>query len=438
MSPGDTAGASSSGDALHRFVSELYPICRSLTGEGVRRTLAAIGRHIPLDVREVPSGTRVFDWTVPLEWNIRDAYVKDRAGRKVIDFARSNLHVMGYSEPVRARVAREELDAHLFSLPDHPEWIPYRTSYYQRAWGFCVTERQRAALTDDEYEVLIDTSLEPGHLTWGECVLPGETTDEILISCHVCHPSLCNDNLSGIAVATFLARQLGQERRRHTIRVLFIPGTIGSITWLGQHEGAAAKVRHGMVLTCLGDAGAVTYKQTRRGDTPIDRAAAHVLQHAGRPFTIEPFSPWGYDERQYNSPGFDMPVGCLMRTPHGRFPEYHTSADNLDLVRPEALADSLATALAIVRVVDRDARYMNLNPKCEPQLGTRGLYGAIGGVADAPRRQMAMLWVLNLSDGHHPLLEIATRAAMPFAEVVEAADLLLQHGLLGPCETARA
>lgn len=438
MNPGDTPagaqGAPSSGDALHRFVSELYPICRSLTGDGVRRTLAAIGRHIPLEVHEVPSGTPVFDWTVPLEWNLRDAHVKNRAGEKVIDVNRSNLHLVGYSEPVRARVSRAELEAHLFSLPDHPEWIPYRTSYYQRTWGFCVTEQQRAALTDDEYEVVIDTSLAPGHLTWGECVLPGETTDEILLSCHVCHPSLCNDNLSGIAVATFLARQLGQERRRHTVRVLFIPGTIGSITWLAQHEATAARVRHGLVLTCLGDAGAVTYKQTRRGTAPVDQAAAHVLQHTGRPFTIDAFSPWGYDERQYSSPGFDMPVGCLMRTPHGRFPEYHTSADNLDLVRPESLADSLETALEIVRVVDRDARYSNLNPKCEPQLGRRGLYGAIGGVPNAPRRQMAMLWVLNLSDGRHSLLDIADRAGMPFDAVDEAADLLLQHGLLGRCE----
>lgn len=436
MTAGAQPAAVADGSTLHQFVADLYPICRSLTGDGVRQTLAAIAQRIPLAVHEVPSGTPVFDWTVPPEWNIRSASIRRCSGETVVDFADSNLHVVGYSEPVRARVSRAELDAHLFSLPAHPDWIPYRTSYYSRTWGFCVTDRQRASLTDDAYDVAIDATLAPGALTWGECVLPGSTSDEILVSCHVCHPSLCNDNLSGIAVATFLARALAGAPRRHTVRVLFIPGTIGSITWLARHEEVAARIRSGLVLTCVGDPGPVTYKQTRRGTATIDRAAAHVLGAAGPDARVEPFSPWGYDERQYNSPGFDLPVGCLMRTPHGRFPEYHTSADNLDLVRPEALADSLRTALAILRIADRDATYRNLQPKCEPQLGRRGLYGAIGGVPDAPARQMAMLWVLNLSDGRHSLLDIAARAGLPFATIAEAADLLLAHDLLAPCEGA--
>jgi aminopeptidase-like protein len=434
------AGAAALGAQLHRFVSDLYPICRSITGNGLRRTLALIGEHIPLTLHEVPSGTAVFDWTVPLEWNITDAYVKTLAGERVIDFTRSNLHVVGYSEPVRARVSRAELDAHLFSLPGHPDWIPYRTSYYERSWGFCVSQRQRDQLTDREYEVVVDASLEPGHLTIGECVLPGDTADEVLISCHACHPSLCNDNLSGIAVATFLAKRLASQPRRFTYRFLFIPGTIGSITWLARNQATVPRIRHGLVLTCLGDPGALTYKRSRRETADVDRAAEHVLGHSGAPFTVEPFSPWGYDERQYCSPGFDLPVGCLMRTPHGRFPEYHTSADDLDLVRAEALADSLETCAAILRVLDGNRCYVNLAPKGEPQLGKRGLYSAIGGVPDAGAQKMAMLWVLNLSDGGHSLLDIAQRSGLAFAVVAEAAGLLASYDLLriAPGDSARS
>ena len=424
------AGAASLGAELHRFVAELYPICRSITGHGLRRTLALIGERIPLTLHEIPSGTRVLDWTVPPEWNITDACVKNLAGERVIDFGRSNLHVVGYSEPVRARVSRAELDAHRFSLPERPDWIPYRTSYYERSWGFCVSQRQRNQLTDSEYDVVLEASLEPGHLTIGECVLPGDIADEILISCHACHPSLCNDNLSGIAVATFLAKRLAGQRRRYTYRFLFVPGTIGSIAWLARNDTVVGRIRHGLVLTCLGDAGTLTYKRSRRDTAEVDRAAEHVLRHSGAEFTIEAFSPWGYDERQYCSPGFDLPVGCLMRTPHGRFAEYHTSADDLSFVQPAALADSLETCAAILGVLDGNRRYVNLVPKGEPQLGKRGLYSAIGGVPDAAAQKMAMLWVLNLSDGHHSLLDIAQRSGLAFAMVAEAAGLLAGHDLL--------
>jgi aminopeptidase-like protein len=423
-------GPAALGAELHQFIADLYPICRSLTGEGVRRTLALVGAHIPLTVHEVPSGTPVLDWTVPLEWNLTDAYVKTLSGERVIDAGRSNLHVVGYSEPVHARISRTALDARLFSLPATPDWIPYRTSYYERSWGFCVSQRQREQLTDDEYEVCIDATLAPGHLTFGECVLPGDEPGEVLVSCHTCHPSLCNDNLSGIAVATFLARRLAAERRRYTYRFLFIPGTIGSITWLARNEATLPRIRHGLVLTCLGDGGGITYKRSRRDDAEIDRAAEYVLRQSGAPFAVEPFSPWGYDERQYCSPGFDLPVGCLMRTPHGRFPEYHTSADDLSLVRPEALAHSLETCAAILQVLERNRRYLSLNPRGEPQLGKRGLYSAIGGVPDAAAQKMAMLWVLNLSDGRHSLLDIARRSDLPFAAIADAADLLVRHDLL--------
>ena len=418
------------GREMYRLVSDLYPICRSITGNGVRHTLAIIGRQIPLEVREVPSGTPVFDWTVPPEWNIRDAYVKNSRGDRVIDFEQCNLHVVSYSVPVRARMSRAELGAHLFSLPDRPDWIPYRTSYYDRTWGFCISHRQYEALPDEEYEVVIDSSLEPGHLTYGECVLPGQLDDEILISCHVCHPSLCNDNLSGIALATFLARHLSTEPRRYSYRFLFVPGTIGSITWLALNEARVPRIRHGLVLTGVGDSGKVTYKKSRRGDADVDRAFLHVLRHSGHDFECEEFSPYGYDERQYCSPGFNLPVGCFMRTPYGRYPQYHTSADNLEFVQPRALADSFATCTAGLAVLDGNGRYLNQNPKCEPQLGTRGLYDAIGGASDTKARQMAMLWVLNLSDGSCSLLDIAERAGMPFASVRQAARLLLDHRLV--------
>jgi aminopeptidase-like protein len=422
------------GTQMHALIAELYPICRSITGEGLRETLRRLEAYIPLTIHEVASGTKVLDWTVPREWNIRDAYVKNSRGERVVDFRRSNLHVLNYSVPVRRTVSLAELRAHCFTLPDHPDWIPYRTSYYEEAWGFCLTHRQLQALPDDEYEVVIDSTLAPGHLTYGELVLPGETTDEILVSCHACHPSMCNDNLSGIAVATYLARSLEGEgqRRRHTYRFLFIPGTIGSITWLARNEDVVPRIKHGLVLASVGDSGGLHYKASRRGTADIDRAVAHVLHHTGRPFETMPFTPYGYDERQYCSPGYDLAVGCLSRTPYARYPEYHTSADNLDFVRPESLADSHATALAVCDVLDGNETYVNLCPKGEPQLGRRGLYQAIGGQSQTRGSELALLWLLNLSDGCHSLLDIAERAGLPFPEIRRSADALLVHRLLTP------
>lgn len=413
---------------MHALMSELFPICRSITGAGFRTSLQRLAQLVPITLSEVPSGTRVFDWTVPREWNIRDAWIADSAGRRLVDFRASNLHVVNYSVPVRARMSLEELRPRLHTLPAQPDLIPYRTTYYAEDWGFCLSQQQLEALPAGEYEVCIDATLEPGHLTYGECLLPGATTDEILISVHSCHPSLANDNLSGMAVAAFLARALQAESRRHTFRFLFIPGTIGSITWLALHEAEAARIRHGLVLSCLGDPGPSTYKRSRRGNTLVDRAAAHVLAHGG-PHTLTDFVPYGYDERQYCSPGFDLAVGCLTRTPNGRFPEYHTSADNLAFVRPEALEDSLEKCLRIVEVLERDDVYLNLNPRCEPQLGRRGLYRATGG-RELPGFEMALLWVLNLSDGRHSLLDIAQRAGAPFRVILGAAKALEEADLL--------
>lgn len=415
------------------LMEELYPICRSITGEGVRETLKIIQTRIPLEVREVPSGTKVFDWTVPLEWNVSDAYVMNRAGKRVIDFQSHNLHLMSYSVPVRKTMSLEELRPHLFSLPAHPEWIPYRTSYYKENWGFCIRHADLQRLSDEEYDVVIDSTLQAGSLTYGELYLPGKVSDEVLVSCHVCHPSLCNDNLSGIAVAVMLAETMAARSRRYSFRFLFIPGTIGSITWLAQNEQRVPHIRHGLVLTGVGDAGSVTYKKSREGNAEIDRAMAHVLRYSGEAHSIIDFFPYGYDERQYCSPGFNLPVGCFMRTPHGQYPEYHSSADNMDLIRSESLVRSYAQCLQAFELLEGNRVYVNQNQKCEPQLGKRGLYRAVAGQQENQSRELALLWVLNLSDGRHTLLDIAERADLPFGQIQSAADALGEAGLLKEC-----
>jgi aminopeptidase-like protein len=414
---------------LHNFAAELFPICRSITGEGIRRTLALIGNRIPLEKIDVPTGTSVFDWTVPKEWNVRDAYIKGPDGKRVVDFQCCNLHLLNYSAPVQAIMSLSELKPHLFTLPDKPDWIPYRTSYYQESWGFCLSHNQMLALQDGDYEVSIDSTLEDGRLTYGECYLPGRSTAEVLISCHACHPSLANDNLSGLTVATFLARFLAGRDLHYSYRFLFIPGTIGAITWLARNRESVGRIHHGLVLTCVGDAGGFHYKKSRRGDAEIDRAVAHVLRHQSEPSEILEFSPYGYDERQYCSPGFNLPVGCLMRSLWGAFPEYHTSADNLDFIRPLQLAGSLRVCAAILDALENNRRYRNLNPYCEPQLGRRNLYRSTGGEGIGVEIS-ARLWVLNLSDGDHSLLDVAERSGLPFSAVSDAAEVLCQDGLL--------
>lgn len=422
--------ASTAGQEIYQLIEELYPICRSITGDGFRSSLNIMAKHIPLDVHEVPSGTQVLDWVIPREWNIRDAYIKNAAGEKIVDFLKSNLHVLNYSVPIDRKMKLDELKDHLFSLPEYADWIPYRTSYYKENWGFCITDRLLKSLPDEEYEVCIDSSLEDGHLTYGEYFLRGELEDEFLISCHSCHPSLCNDNLSGIGVAVHLAKELSQRKLRYSYRFLFIPGTIGSITWLALNKDRASKIQHGLVVACVGDAGNLHYKKSRRGDAEIDRAVSHVLKHSNQAYEIIDFFPYGYDERQYSSPGFDLAVGSLSRSPHGQFPQYHTSADNLDFMSKDALGDSLAKYLAVIDVIEGNRHYRNLNPFGEPQLGKRGLYGAFGGRKDSNMYEMAMLWVLNLSDGKHSLLDIAEKSGTAFPFIQEAAQKLLQNGLL--------
>lgn len=418
------------GQEMHALVERLYPLCRSITGDGVRATLDIVGEYLPLQVHEVPTGTEVLDWTVPQEWNIRDAYVKDAAGRRVVDFAASSLHVLGYSVPVAATMPLSELRPHLFTLPEQPSLIPYRTSYYAPQWGFCLAQEVLDALPEGDYEVRIDSTLADGHLTYAEHVVPGRVAEEVIVSCHVCHPALANDNMAGVAVAVFLARELARRDPWYTYRFIFAPGTIGAITWLARNAERLEQVRHGLVLACAGDPGQLTYKQSRRGDAEIDRVVAHVLAASQRPHEIRGFTPYGYDERQYCSPGFDLGVGSLSRTPYAGYPEYHTSGDDLDFVTPEAMEDTLALCREAFAVLDRNRSYVNLSPYGEPQLGRRGLYDSLGGRSDAKEAQMAMLWVLSMSDGTKSLLDVSERSGLPFDAVAAAADALLGAGLI--------
>lgn len=423
------------GNEMYGLAAELYPFCRSITGEGLRRTLQSVQRQVPLQMHEVPSGSQVFDWTVPKEWNVYDAYVKNEQGERVVDFRKHNLHVVNYSVPVKRRMSLAELTPHLFTLPEQPDWIPYRTSYYKETWGFCLAHREFEKLREGEYEVCIDSTLAPGSLTIGEFYLAGEIEDEILISCHCCHPSLANDNLSGISLAVALAKRLSTVTRRYSYRFLFLPGTIGAITWLALNEARAARIRHGLVLSCVGDSGEFTYKKSRRGNAEIDRAVVHVLNSCGEPHRVIEFFPYGYDERQYCSPGFDLAVGCLMRSQHGTFPEYHTSADNLTFIQPSSLERSFTRLLEVVHVLEQNHFFINQNPKCEPRLGKYGLYGGMGGDRRGDFGELALLWVLNLSDGQHDLLAIAERSGIRFGEIAAAAEALVMCGLLKPRDT---
>lgn len=421
------------GQSIYKLCQQLYPICRSITGDGVRETLNILKKHIPLQVHEVPSGTTVFDWTVPKEWNIRDAWIKDSKGNKVVNFKDNNLHLLNYSIPVHGKIDLATLKDHLYTLPDQPDLIPYRTSYYKKNWGFCLTHHQYEQLEEGTYEVCIDASLEPGNLTYGELLIPGEKEEEILFSAHICHPSLANDNLSGISILTYLAQALQQQQNQFSYRFIFIPGTIGSITWLSRNEEVIPKIKGGLVASLLGDSGDFTYKKSRRGQTEMDFIVQHVLQKMNLEHEVLEFIPYGYDERQFCAPAFDLAVGNLTRSQFGTYPEYHTSADNLQLIKPKYLEVSFQVYQAVIATFEKNIFYKNLHPQGEPQLGKRGLYDAIGGNNDSKTMQMAMLWVLNLSDGEHSLLHIAKKAGLPYELIQKVSGILEHKGLLRKC-----
>jgi aminopeptidase-like protein len=429
--PPDFAGL---GSAMHALAAELFPITRSLTGPGYRETLdgleavsGSMQRH------RVPTGEQVFDWTVPKEWTIRDAWIRAPDGELVCCLAEHNLHVVSYSVPVHARMTLEELQPRLHSLREQPDAIPYRTTYYLEDWGFCLTDRRRRELVPGEYEVLIDATLAPGHLELGEVTVPGTSDAEILFSTYCCHPSMANNELSGPLVTAYLAAlvRTRQAPPRHTYRFLFLPETIGAIAYLAHFgERLRRRLAAGWVVTCVGDPGAFTYKCSRRGDALPDRITAHVLRHGGGPYSLVGFFPSGSDERQYCSPGFDLPVGSLMRTMYGCYPEYHTSLDNLKLITPQALAGSLQAYWRVVEALEANEVLVNTQPYCEPQLSKRGLYPTTGGGLGDERRLQDTMLVLNWCDGERDLLDVAERSERPIWALREVAEELLSHRLL--------
>jgi aminopeptidase-like protein len=444
------------GKNMHELMIELFPICRSITGNGVRQSLQILQNHISLDISEIPSGTKVFDWTIPREWNINDAYIKNSKGEKIIDFKKSNLHVLSYSTPIRIKLSLQELLPHLHSLPDQPNVIPYRTSYYKENWGFCITHNQLINLQDDEYEVVIDSTLENGSLTYAEFFIQGESNDEVLFSCYTCHPSMCNDNLSGVVLFTFLAKHLKNLSLKYSYRFLFIPETIGAITWLSQNESNVKKIKHGLVAYCVGDPGNSSYKKSRQGNAEIDQIVMEVLKDTGEEHKVVDFFPTGSDERQFCSPGFNLPVGALVRTFASEFSEYHTSADNTEFVKAQYLGDTLSKYVKVITKLEEnfgkfkpndkeklgksikeknDRIFLNLNPKCEPQLGKRKLYHDIGSQIPSQGgkkiiNQFALLWVLNYSDGFHYLSDIVKLSGYDLIDIENSADALVKSHLL--------
>jgi aminopeptidase-like protein len=430
MDAGVASAATDRGAQLFALVEELYPICRSITGNGTRATLEMLERYVTLQRTEVPTGRKVFDWEIPREWNIRDAYIKNAAGERIVDFKRHNLHVVNYSTPVSARMTLGELRPHLFSLPQQPDWIPYRTSYYKDSWGFCLPHRQLESLPDGEYEVCIDSTLTNGSLTYAEAFMPGESSDEVLIYTHICHPSTCNDNLSAIAVATFLAQSIGARARRLSYRFVFAPTTIGGVTWLALNEPRVGRIRHGLVLASLGDRGQFVYKRSRRGNADVDRIVEYVLEQTSAG-VAEDFSPYGYDERQFCSPGFNLPVGRLTRTPNGRYPEYHTSADDLSFITAASLDGALRICERVCELAEANVAYVNLSPKCEPRLGPRGLFNR-GMPGNPTEFEHAILWILNQSDGTNDLLDIALKSKIGFSVLTAAANALCEAKLITP------
>lgn len=419
---------SDEGSSAYTTVEALYPYCRSITGDGTRDTLSFIDKQIGLEITELQTGTQVFDWAVPKEWNIRDAYIISPSGEKIVDFKACNLHVTGYSTPVHKNLTKDELLPHLHSLPEYPEWIPYTYSYHNETWGFSISHNQLSSLTDGTYEVVIDSELKDGSLSYGELLIKGKSEDEFLIYTHICHPSLCNDNLSGIAVAIEVAKKLQEAKGlNYSYRFVFAPTTIGSISWLSQNQARLERIKAGLVIAVAGDKGKLSYKKSRNQGSLVDKLALQALSR--KDFNILEFSPFGYDERQFCSPGINLPIGRLTRTPNGCYPEYHTSADNLTIVHPECMADTIESCLDIVELFENNRKFKNTRPFGEPHLGKHGLYKK-AGTYNIQTNTLAILWALNQSDGEHSILDIAEKSGLDYREILQACKALYDINLL--------
>ncbi len=422
------------GQEMYALAERLFPICRSITGPGFRETLRILEEITgPMATHRYATGTKAFDWTIPKEWVIRDAWIKNSRGEKIVDFKRNNLHVVGYSTPVHKKMSLEELQPYLHSLVEQPDAIPYLTSYYKERWGFCLSQKQRDALLPGEYEAYIDSDLKQGHVTLGEVVVEGETEEEILFSTYCCHPSMANNELSGPLLCSFLARHLKErgEKLRYTYRFLFLPETIGSIAYLSRFgERLKKNLKAGFVVTCVGDPGEFTYKLSRRGDCYADQVALHVLSQSDVPYQVVDFFPPGSDERQYCSLGFDLPVGSLMRSMFSKYPQYHTSLDDLSFVTAAALGESLQMYARVVQALEKDGTYEVTSPYCEPQLGPRGLYPSLGSQKNNEQKIWDITALINFCDGENSLLQVGNRVNRPVWELAPVADELVSHDLL--------
>jgi aminopeptidase-like protein len=427
------------------LLSELFPICRSITGDGVRESLAILDRKMKLNVQEIPSGTKVFDWTIPKEWNIRDAYIADPNGKRVVDFKKNNLHVMSYSTPVKLDLSFDQLQPHLYTLPNLPEAVPYRTSYFKEDWAFCLTQHQFDQINRDfNYEVVIDADLKDGNLTLADTKLSGSGDKKYLISAYCCHPSMANDNLSGLIVASLLYQKLEKKELRHNYLFVILPETIGAITYLSKHQDEMKNIDGGFVITTCGGPGPYGHKETYLGNHAVDRAIRLAFRDASQNLINYPFVPDGSDERQYSSPGFRIPVATITKDKYYEYPYYHTSLDNLDFVKGETLAKTANLYMEAINILEKNKMVSSLNPNCEAQLGRRGLYPATGGeinqsAANNHNNQISnqvdiISWIMFMADGEHDLISIAERSGHNFKNVSEMADRLIQEALLDVIE----
>lgn len=415
------------GKTMYQLAAKMFPICRSITGNGFRESLEMLRKAVPeIQVYEVPTGTTVFDWTVPKEWNIRGGGIYRLNGDKVIDFKDSNLHIVGYSLPIDKVVSREELLEHVYTMPDQPDWIPYVTSYYKERWGFCMTENQKQTLTNEEYHVVIDSTLEDGSLTYGELIVPGQTDEEILFSSYLCHPSMANDDLSGPVVLTELMKYVLQMKdRRYTYRFVINPETIGAITYISRNLDALLKhVKAGFVLSCVGDDRTYSYLATKYGDTLTDRVMQNVLKFHFPEYKKYSFLDRGSDERQYGSAGVNLPVCGFCRSLYTRYPEYHTSADNMDLISPEGLQGAYDVMVKVIMALENNYHY-TMTCQCEPQLGKRGLYPTISyrGSHDSVN---VIRDFTAYADGSHDLIDISNIINVPIDILIDIKNKLAE------------